>query len=278
MTSAVKKTDPEAAVARRYRSPQRADVSAWNQALDAILSHRSTRAYLPTKLPDGTLELIVAAAQSAPTSSNLQAWSVVAVEDPQRKARLAELAAPNRHIEQAPLLLVWLADLSRLRAIAAANGRAGEGLDYQESFLLGVVDAALAAQNAVVAIDSLGLGSCYIGAMRNRPAEVAEELGLPAEAFAVFGLTVGYPDPAGAGDVKPRLGQGTVLHRERYRRGLRSDDITAYNTALLAFQQEQGMAEIDWTQQVANRIGGVEALRGRERLGPTLKELGFKLR
>ncbi|TKB16492.1 MAG: NADPH-dependent oxidoreductase [Mesorhizobium sp.] len=279
MTSAAMENggDPEAAVARRYRSPQRADVSAWNQTLDAILSHRTTRAYLPKELPDGTLELIVAAAQSAPTSSNLQAWSVVAVEDPDRKARLAELAATNRHIEQAPLLVVWLADLSRLRAIAAANGQAGDGLDYQESLLLAVIDAALAAQNAVVAIDSLGLGSCYIGAMRNRPAEVAEELGLPPEAFAVFGLTVGYPDPAGASDVKPRLGQETVLHRERYRPGLNDQDLAAYNATLRTFQQEQGMPAIDWTLQVANRIGSVEALRGRERLGPTLKELGFKL-
>jgi len=278
MTAAAKKNEPEAAVARRYRSPQRADVPAWNQTLDAILSHRSTRAYLPAKLPDGAVELIVASAQSAPSSSNLQTWSVVAVEDPARKARLARLAATNRHIDQAPLLLVWLADLSRLRAIALANQRPGDGLDYQESLLLAVIDSALAAQNAVVSIDSLGLGSCYIGAMRNQPEAVAEELGLPAEVFAVFGMTVGYPDPASTSDVKPRLAQSTVLHRERYRPGLRYDDLAAYNAALAAFHREQAMPVTDWTQQVANRIGSVEALNGRDRLGEALKNLGFGLR
>jgi nitroreductase len=278
MTPARKINDAEATVARRYGSSQRADVPDWNQTLDAILSHRSTRAYLPAKLPDGTVELIIAAAQSAPSSSNLQAWSVVAVEDAARKARLAQLAATNRHIEQAPLLLVWLADLSRLRAIAHANERPGDGLDYQESLLLAVIDVALAAQNAVVAIDSLGLGSCYIGAMRNQPEAVADELGLPAEVFAVFGLTVGYADPAGASEVKPRLAQTTVLHLERYRPGLRHEDLAAYNTALSAFQRGQAMPVTDWTGQVANRIGSVEALNGRDRLGETLKRLGFGLR
>ncbi|WP_352684467.1 NADPH-dependent oxidoreductase [Mesorhizobium sp. M0184] len=229
-------------------------------------------------MPEGTLELIVAAAQSAPTSSNLQAWSVIAVEDPARKARLAGLAAINRHIEQAPLLLVWLADLSRLRAIAEANGREGEGLDYQESFLLAVIDAALAAQNAVVAIDALGLGSCYIGAMRNHPQEVARELGLPPETVAVFGLTVGYPDLLAATDIKPRLPQAVVLHRERYRSEPDPDDLAAYNQRLRSFQQEQAMPVVDWTELVSNRIGSKAALKGRNHLGEVLKALGFKLK
>jgi nitroreductase len=268
----------EAALRRRYRAPQSAHAGNWNEALEAILSHRSVRNYLAKSLPDGTLALIVAAAQSAPTSSNLQAWSVVAVEDPARKARLAELAAINRHIEQAPLLLVWLADLSRLRTIAGANGRAGEGLDYQESFLLAVIDAALAAQNAVVAIDSLGLGSCYIGAMRNRPEDVARELDLPPETVAVFGLTVGYPDLLAATDIKPRLPQRLVLHRERYQSGQHPGDLAAYNQTLRTFQQEQSMPVVDWTELMSNRIGSTAALKGRDRLGDALKALGFKLK
>ncbi|ESX82329.1 NADPH-dependent oxidoreductase [Mesorhizobium sp. M0142] len=268
----------EAALRRRYRAPQSAHTGNWNEALEAILSHRSVRNYLARPLPEGTLELIVAAAQSAPTSSNLQAWSVVAVEDPARKARLAGLAAINRHIEQAPLLLVWLADLSRLRTIAKANGRAGEGLDYQESFLLAVIDAALAAQNAVVAIDALGLGSCYIGAMRNHPQEVARELGLPPETVAMFGLTVGCPDLLAATDIKPRLPQTVVLHRERYQSAPHPDDLAAYNQTLRTFQQEQSMPEVDWTELMSNRIGSTAALKGRDRLGEVLKALGFKLK
>jgi nitroreductase len=70
-------------------------------------------------LPERTLELLIAAAQSASTSSNLQFWSVVAVQETARKSRLAELAGQQQFIRDAPLLLVWLADLSRLDRIAA---------------------------------------------------------------------------------------------------------------------------------------------------------------
>ncbi len=262
---------------QRYRADPPAVDAPWNAAIDAILDHRSARAYLPGALPEGTLELLIAAAQSAPTSSNLQAWSVVAVSDPDRKARLAELAGPNAQINEAPLFLVWIADLARARAIAGQYGVPGDGLDYIESFLLAALDAALAAQNAVVAADSLGLGTCYIGAIRNHPEAVAAELGLPPEAIAVFGLTVGKPDPARASDVKPRLPQASVLHRERYGASMRPDELAAYNGALRQFQAEQKMAPIDWTEQVSRRIGTSAALKGRERLTEVLRRLGFKL-
>ncbi|WP_245455621.1 nitroreductase family protein [Neorhizobium lilium] len=99
-----------------------------------MLDHRTSRNYLPRSLPEGTVELLAAAAQSAPSSSNLQAWSVVAVEDPERKARLAGFTGGNAHILAAPLFLVWLVDLKRLRDIARDNGNHGEGLNYLESF------------------------------------------------------------------------------------------------------------------------------------------------
>ncbi|HEV2672889.1 MAG TPA: nitroreductase family protein, partial [Aliidongia sp.] len=109
-----------------------------------MLSQRSVRAYLPDALPQGTAERIVAAAQSAATSSNLQTWSVVAVEDLARKARLSEVAASQRHVRECPLLLVWLADLSRLDGVAARQSAVLDGADYLESFIVAFVDAALA--------------------------------------------------------------------------------------------------------------------------------------
>ncbi len=76
-------------------------------------------------------------------------------------------------------MLVWLADLSRLGALGRDRDKPTDGLDYLEMLMVGVVDAALAAQNATVALESLGLGSVYIGALRNDPEAVAELLGLP---------------------------------------------------------------------------------------------------
>ncbi|MBY5816461.1 NADPH-dependent oxidoreductase [Rhizobium leguminosarum] len=263
----------------RYRNDQRLG-GRWNETVDTILSHRSVRHYLPTPVPYETVELAIAAAQSAPSSSNLQAWSVVAVEDADRRSRLNAVAGNQRQIAQAPLLLIWLADLARPRAIATERGSTAKGLDYVESFLLGVIDAALAAQNAVVAFESLGLGTCYIGAIRNDPETVSRELGLPDGVFPVFGLTVGFPDPAvpvPAG-VKPRLPQSTVLHRESYVSELRQDDLAGYNRVLRSFQSEQAMPLIDWTDQVLGRIATVESLKGRHVLGDVARRLGFKLK
>ena len=263
---------------RRYRELPAQLPADWNATLDTLLSHRSVRSYLNQPIPEGALETAIAAAQSAPSSSNLQAWSVVSVTDPARKARINSVSGSQRQITEAPLLLVWLADLSRLRGIADARQHSAEAVDYLETFLLGVIDAALAAQNAVTAFNSLGLGSCYIGAIRNDPATVAEALALPPEVFPVFGLTVGVPDPARASDVKPRLPQSSVLHREQYDASVRPDDLARYDRILRAFQAEQSMAPVDWTQQLSQRIGSVAALKGRDKLAGVLKSLGFKLK
>src|SRR5579863_7191454 len=169
---------PESLVRARYRDGA-ASAGPWNEVIATIMSHRSVRAFLPARLPDGTLARLVAAAQSASTSSNLQTWSVIAVEDPARKARLAELGAGQKHIAQCPLYLVWCVDHSRLHLAAGQRQMTLEGLNFLEPFIVGVVDAALAAQNAAITAESLGLGFVYIGAMRNRPEAVAAELGLP---------------------------------------------------------------------------------------------------
>lgn len=119
--------------------------------LELLLNHRSVRAYRSDPLPDGTLTALMAAAQSAATSSNLQTWSVIAIRDAQRKSRLAELAGGQAHIRQCPLFLVWLADLARLAQLGETHGLPYAGLDYLELFLMACIDAALAAQNAVIA-------------------------------------------------------------------------------------------------------------------------------
>jgi nitroreductase len=272
------RTDEHAALWARYRGAAPSGRGPWNDVLATILAHRSVRAYRPDPLPAGTLERLIAAAQSAASSSNLQTWSVVAVEDPGRKARLAALAGGQRHIVQCPLFLVWLADLGRLRAVGAMTGAATAGLDYLESFLVAAIDAALAAQNAVVALESLGLGSVYIGALRNRPEEVAAELGLPPDVAAVFGLCVGYADPADASDVKPRLPQGVVLHRETYQQAVTAATLAAYDGEMAAFQTEQGQPAMGWTKAAIARVRGPESLGGRDRLRAALTALGFALR
>ncbi|MBD0387515.1 MAG: NADPH-dependent oxidoreductase [Nostoc sp. C3-bin3] len=250
----------------------------WSETLSTLLSHRSIRAYLSDPLPPNTLDTLVAAAQSASTSSNLQTWSVVAVEGTERKEKLSQLANNQGHIRQCPLFLVWLADLARLTYIAESRELPHEGLNYLEMFLMSAIDAALAAQNAVVAAESLGLGTVYIGALRNHPEEVAEVLNLPPHIVAVFGLCVGYADPSVNVEIKPRLSQAAVLHRETYKLEAQEEAIALYNQVMKEFYNSQKMnVPGDWTEHSSKRVAFAESLSGRHKLREILYNRGFNL-
>jgi len=261
--------------AARYGDPDAA-LAFSNEVLQVQLAHRSVRQFGPREVTDEELAALVAAAQSAATSSNLQPWSVVAVRDPERKARLAALAGNQGFIAQAPLFLVWLADLGRARRLAERAGTEVAAADYLETTVLGFIDTALAAQNAVVAAESLGLGTVFVGGIRNRPAEVAAELGLPPHTVAAFGLAVGDPDPNERADVKPRLPQEAVLHLEQYDTG--SDaHIASYDERLTAYNDRFGLRG-NWSEKVLARLRGPESMSGRHRLREVLDRLGLYVR
>jgi nitroreductase len=276
-------SDPFELLQARYGAGQpvpAAAVDSLNPVLETLFSHRSVRAFLPEPLPEPGLDLLVAAAQSAPSSSNLQVWSAVAVREEERKARLAALVGQQKQVAEAPLFLAWLVDLSRLKRLAAARGRQLDGIDYLDTFLMGVIDAALAAQNVVNAAESLGLGTVYIGALRNQPEAVAAELGIqPGDGvYPVFGLCIGRPDPARPSAVKPRLPQSSVLYREQYSPAPVEREVASYDEAMRAFYAAQGLAIASWSEHSIARLRSAEDLKGRHRLREALEGLGFALR
>lgn len=262
----------------RYGTDATPATGPWNATLELLLAHRSVRSYLPTALPEGTLETLVAAAQSAATSSNLQTWSVVAVTDRATKQRLAAIAANQRHIVECPLFLVWLADVSRNQRLGDAAGIALDTMPYLETFLVAAIDAALAAQNAVVAAESLGLSTVYIGALRNDPQAVAASLDLPQGTFGVFGLCIGYANPTAVTEVKPRLSQGAVLHHERYDATQEAALAASYDEAMTRFSARNETARVTWRDRVFTRMAKISQMGGRDRLRQALETLGFELR
>lgn len=242
-----------------------------------LLSHRSVRAFSAEPLPHGLVDTLVAAAQSAATSSNLQLWSVVVVDDRRHRRELAEAAGGQAHVERCPLLLVWLADLHRNAAIADRRGEAKPALPYLETFLTAAVDTALAAQNAVIAAESLGLGTVYVGALRNQPSRVAEILGLPERTLALFATCVGWPDTRAAGAIKPRLPQRIVVHRDVYQ-PVSVQTLDAYDKAFLDFQaRSKSSSRGPWTKRAAANLATVEALGGRDRLREEVLRRGLGL-
>ena len=268
-----------ALLAARYQSGIELPSGPWNDVIATMLDHRSVRAYKPDVLPAGTLERLISVAQSASTSSNLQAWSVVAVEDPVKKEVLFEVSGGQRHIRQAPVVLVWLADLHRLEVATAYRNAEHEALSYIEMFLVAVIDAALAAQNFAVAAESLGLGTVYLGSLRNKPIVVADLLQLPPNVMAVFGMCVGYADPARPSVVRPRLEPDAILHYETYNRESQLPAIKRYDEVMTGWYAEQGIkAPNSWSGHSADRIKDAAALSGRDILREKLLKLGIGLR
>ena len=175
---------------QRYGDPHD-DLPPVPDSVRVQLAHRSC-AVSPGDVTDDQLRALVAAAQSAPTSSNLQPWSVVAVRDPARKARLAALAAGQASSAQAPVLLVWVADLGRAPASRAAgdDGRRGR-LPRDDPHRLRRHRSRR--PDAVVAAESLGLGS-----VSSEPSATTRRGGAPSSAsrrtpWPPFGLAVGAP-------------------------------------------------------------------------------------
>lgn len=269
---------------QRYGDQPKPDNVIWNAVVEAQLAHKSVRTFLPEPLPNGSLETMVAAAQSASTSSALHQWSVVAVTDADLKQRISDTIArtvPTDRIpwiEEAPALLLWVADLSRSAAITRERGDEPVVLDYLDAFLMGAVDTALAAQNAALAAESIGLGVVFLGVLRNAAKEVAEIVGLPPHSFFIFGMAVGRPDPARQSAPRPRLPQSVMLHHDRYdRAGFRSA-LDGYEAAYTRFREEQGMRPKTWQDAVHESGTSLAYMSGRANLREVVGESGFKLR
>jgi len=267
------------ALTARYGAEPKPGNLPWNGVIASLMDHRSVRGYRTDPVPPGTLEILIAAAQSAATSSNLQTWSVLQITDPEKRKVLAEIANGQQHIIDCPIFLVFIADLSRNERLGKAEGVATlEVMPYLDAFLVASIDAAMAAQNAVIAAESLGLSTVYIGALRNNVSRVAELLELPSGAGPVFGVCIGYAKPESAGEVKPRLPQEVVLHHDRYSTEGEAEGRAVYDKRLEAFSRRNEMAAYTWTQRVINRMAKLNALTGRDRMKDAYRALGFPLR
>ncbi len=197
---------------------------------------------------------------------------------PAEPKSLTESMRHQDFITQCPLFLVWVADLHRLKRRSQERDFPAEVLDYFDAFMVALIDVALAAQNAAIALESLGLGMVYIGAVRNAPDAVAAEIGLPEMTIPVFGMCVGYPDAEASRAVKPRLPQQAVLHRERYDSEVQHEAIEQYDRNLIDFWMSQGGSPSTWTDAVARRVSGLAVMNGRERLRQIVTSFGFNLR
>jgi FMN reductase (NADPH) len=256
--------------------------SVTNTVIEVIHRHRSVRRYRPDPVPRETVETIVAAAQRASTSSNLQLWTVVAVTDAERRGQLSELCGGQAHIKEAPVFLAWCADLERMERACEMRGYE-QVTKHVENFLVAAVDVAIAAQTAAIAAESLGLGICYIGAIRNNPAGIIELLRLPRLVFPITGMTIGWP--AAEPPIRPRLPLAGVLHWDEYDRAGEDAVLLQYDRAMIETGIYAGrqvsvpgkpdeMEDYGWLEHSARRVSQPTRVGLRE----VLEDQGFALK
>lgn len=195
--------------------------------LAQILGRGSQRHYTDEPVSDDLLGVLLACAQSAPTKSDLQQYSIVVVKDPAVREALVGLGSGMDWAPKAPVFMAFCADLRRNRRLAEIRGHDYRN-DNLDTFMNGVVDAALAMQGFIAAAESVGLGTCPVSQIRNKIDRACEILGLPDAVFPIAGLAVGwpkFPKPL----ISLRLPQSVVVHTDRYDDSALEREVEAYD-------------------------------------------------
>jgi len=201
-----------------------------NPVLESLFKHQSIRKYKDQPIEQEKLDLIVKAAQAAPNWCNGQQVSIIAVKDKDRKAKICHCCFDQPYINECPVFLVFCADNYRTALIYEKNNNKEGGEKYVkklDTLIIGAHDAGIAMQNAVVAAESMGLGTVPIGGVRIQSWEICKILNLPKYVIPIVGLCVGYPD-ANPG-VKPRLPQKAVYFEETYNNANVKKDIDEFD-------------------------------------------------
>lgn len=146
-----------------------------------------------------------------------------------------------------------------------------------DSFLAAATDCAIFAQNVALAAESLGLGVCYVGNLRNDPEYVARELNLPPGAMVVFGMTIGHVGEKAVAAVRPRLPQEAILHRESYSTDAEQPALARYDRIFAAHEAAQRRPAMTWSARHRDRFASAAYLAGREKLRDRLRRLGLPL-
>jgi nitroreductase/FMN reductase [NAD(P)H] len=246
------------------------------------LRHRTHRRYADKPVEERLIELLLAAAFSTPSKSDLQQCSVIRVKDPVRRQALAALLPDMPWVGLAPAFFVFCGDGRRIRRVSAMRGRQFAN-DHLDGFLNPAADAAMVLTTFMLAAGAMGLGCCAISVLRNHAERVAEIVGLPEAVFPFAGCCLGWP--AQEGYVSLRLPPAITVHTDRYDDSRLEAEIDAYDRrrdrrfripqAQHKYVEEFGEAEFyGWSEDKARQTARPE----RADFGAFLRRRGFTLR
>ncbi|MCH8647015.1 NADPH-dependent oxidoreductase [Staphylococcus lugdunensis] len=185
-------------------------------AYELMKEHHSVRQFKDKPLSDDVVRKLVEAGQSASTSSYLQTYSIIGVDDPQIKTDLKEVSGQPYVVDNG-YLFVFVLDYYRHQMINERTDNDMTGsFESAEGLLVGTIDVALVAENMAVAAEDMGYGIVYLGSLRNDVGRVRDILDLPEYTFPLFGLAIGEPADDEQGTPKPRLPYDSVFHQNKY--------------------------------------------------------------
>ena len=188
-----------------------------NEVIESLYRRKSVRAYEDREIPEEMKQLILEAAMQAPSAGCQQLYTILDITDRKLKETLAETCDHQPFIAKAPMVLVFCADCKKWydAYIEAGCEPRKPGLG---DLMLAVTDTAIAAQNAVVAAESLGIGSCYIGDIMENCEEQRKLLELPDYVFPAAMLVFGWPTKQQKERQKPeRCDLKHIVHENTYR-------------------------------------------------------------
>lgn len=251
------------------------DLSSYtSETIDLLHNRVSVRKYADKPVTQIMVDAILGAAFRAPTSSNIQAYSVVVIRDHDTLQKLSAVTGGQKHVANTPVFLAFCADLTRIQAAMEMNGGSIEG-NSLETGLVASIDATLVGMSASLVAESLGLKGLMIGAVRNNASETAKILSLPKQVFCVFGMCLGWPGEEPP--QKPRMAQAAMVHHEQYgnhENGQTPDALlNAYDHDLSAHYTSinKPTTKDSWTHDIAKKFSP----EPRANLRKELKDQGF---
>ena len=226
-----------------------------NETIASQLAHRTIRAYKERPLTEAEIETLMEVARHTATASYLQGYTVLHITDPQVREKIYAASGQPYVGGTKGDMFIFVVDLYRNSRIRAEQGVSSEALSSMNLFLTGAEDALLAAQNVVVAAESMGLGTVYLGSILADPRLVVDALELSELTFPILGLLVGHSDQEPG--QKPRLPLSILTAENTYPR------VESYTEALADYDREvteyydlrSGSRLESFTHLVANGIG-----------------------
>lgn len=247
-----------------------------NETIRTQLEHRTIREFKDQKIPHQVFEQLMEVARRTATSTGMQASSIIRVTNPDMKKKIAEICN-QEYVARVTELLIFIVDQYRNNQIAKEKNCFVETAGDMDRFFAAFTDACIMAQNIVIAAESMGLGTVYLGSILNDSERICELLKLPKLTFPVIGLGLGYPNQNP--QIKPRMEMKLRFFENTYK-VFESylDQVEEYDKQMRTYYdlREPGKRADSFSNQVVTRLN--QRIPKRQEILNVIRKQGFDLK